>query len=100
MPEFEIHWLDHGREPQCAPDLRYPNGMDLDLSEDAALFCLVRLPYPAKRCGAHLVRCKVCGISIVITAAGRVDDPKSLKLPCWRSVMDNVNNRFRSGFRQ
>jgi hypothetical protein len=43
---------------------------------------LVDLPYPADCCGVLIVRCKKCGSGHAITTAGRVDDPKSVKLPC------------------
>ena len=79
---FEIEWIDHGREPQCAPDPDYPAGKDIDASMGATPSCLVNLPYPAKRCGVYLVRCPVCGFSAGLTTAGRSDDPRSITLPC------------------
>ena len=82
MSKFQIKWIDGGREPQCAPDPKYPKGVDIDNSLGAAITCETVLPYPAKRCGHYLVECKVCGVRIVITTAGRIDDPRSLKLAC------------------
>lgn len=83
MVDFSIEWLDKGREPQCPPDPRYPTGKDADLSKGAAKTCKTALPYPAKRCGIYLVRCRKCGVNVGITTAGRPDDPRSVTLPCY-----------------
>lgn len=82
MADFSIEWVDHFREPQCAPDPYFPKGKDVDISRDAEAACKTDLPYPAKRCGAFIVECKTCGQRIAITTAGRPDDPRSLKLAC------------------
>jgi hypothetical protein len=81
--DFEVEWVDGGREPQCAPDPAYPAGKDLDASEGAPS-CFVELPYPAKRCGLYIVKCSRCEMSIGVTTAGRPDDPRSLRMPCRR----------------
>lgn len=75
-------WVDRGREPQAPPDPTHPNGIDLDLSKGATRTCLTPLPYPAKRCGLYLVKCDRCGLTTMVTTAGRRDDPRSLKLAC------------------
>lgn len=83
--QFKIKWWDSGREPQCAPDPDFQNGKDVDLSiwcVDGWPTCEVDLPYPAKRCGVHVVECKLCGLTVGITTAGRHDDPRSLKVGC------------------
>ncbi|WP_445222201.1 hypothetical protein ACKWRH_21335 [Bradyrhizobium sp. Pa8] len=78
-----VIWVDHGREPQCAPNPNFPNGVDVDLRRDKEQpGCSADLPYPAKRCGHHLVQCDVCGYSVAITTAGRPDDPRRITLPC------------------
>ena len=78
-----VTWLDHEREPQCAPDPAYPKGVDIDLrASNGAKGCLIDLPYPAKRCGMYLVVCDRCGYSAGITTAGRPDDPKTVMLAC------------------
>lgn len=43
---------------------------------------MIDLPYPAERCGVYLVTCDKCGYSAAITTAGRVDDPRSVTIPC------------------
>jgi len=81
---ISVEWIDGGREPQCAPNPRFPNGIDLDAAHGASATCAVPLPYPAKRCGYYVVKCKACGLSVAVTTAGRPDDPKSVKLACKR----------------
>ena len=79
---LSVEWIDRGREPQNDPDPNFPEGVDLDLTHGQAKTCHTRLPYPAKRCGYFLVSCSECGFQGMITTAGRVDDPRSLKIPC------------------
>lgn len=80
--QFQVTWNDAGREPQWPPNPDYPNGIDLDTSEGAETTCTVELPYPARRCGQYLIQCGLCGYTLLVTTAGRPDDPKSIKLPC------------------
>jgi hypothetical protein len=79
---FNIKWIDRGVEPRQQPDPRYPLGIDLDLSNGAAQACTATLPYPAPRIGYYVVECKRCGCNVLVTTAGRVDDPRSVKLAC------------------
>jgi len=79
---FDIHWIDLEREPQCKPDPDYPHGIDLDMAKGRWPQCKIKLPYPARRCGVFVLDCKKCGTSIMVTTAGRVDDPRSVALPC------------------
>lgn len=81
-PQFTVEWIDHGREPQCAPNPRYPDGKDLDVSLGQTPSCKADLPYPAKRCGLYVVTCGICGLRVAATTAGRPDDPRSLTMPC------------------
>lgn len=78
----KVKWRDGKSEPQCAPNPAYPEGIDLDTSGGAAQTCTVALPYPAKRIGAYLIDCPVCGLRTGCTTAGRPDDPRSIKLAC------------------
>lgn len=79
---FDITWHDSGREPHCAPNPAYPNGIDLDVSLGLHPTCRTDLPYPAKRCGYYVVKCSRCGLEIAVTTAGRPDDPRSVTLAC------------------
>jgi hypothetical protein len=80
--KFSIHWIDQMREPQCAPDLNYPDGIDVVLAAPGVATCKADLPYPAPRCGAYFVKCEICGRDALITTAGRRDDPRSVELGC------------------
>lgn len=80
---FIVEWIDAGREPQCAPNPAYPDGIDLDATQGSgAPSCLAALPYPARRCGRYEVTCKVCHLRVAVTTAGRPDDPRSVRVPC------------------
>ena len=81
---FKIDWIDSYRKPQQKPNPLYPNGMDIDASAGAQVTCETALPYPAKQCGHFLILCRTCGQNIVVTTAGRPDDPRSLKIACMR----------------
>ena len=80
-PEFDIKWLDAGREPQCAPNPAYPDGIDVDLTNGKP-GCIIAVPYPARRCGGYVVECKKCGTKVGLTTAGRPDDPRTVRIPC------------------
>lgn len=79
---FKIKWIDSGHDPVCAPNPAFPNGITLDLSNGAKKTCRTALPYPAKRCGHYVIECPTCGLDVVVTTAGRPDDPRSVKLAC------------------
>jgi hypothetical protein len=79
---ISVKWFDSGREPKVAPNPKYPDGIDIDLSAAGRVSCQTALPYPAKRCGYYTVKCQKCGYSAIVTTAGRPDDPRSVKLPC------------------
>lgn len=81
-PHFSIEWIDSGREPQCAPNPDFPNGIDVEGCPPSVTACKVDLPYPAKRCGMYIVECSVCRFKVAVTTAGRPDDPRSVKIPC------------------
>jgi hypothetical protein len=78
----KITWIDRGMEPKCQPDPSYPTGVDADVSGGSKRTCKINLPYPAKRCGVYLVKCKLCGSSVALTTAGRADDPRSVTIAC------------------
>jgi hypothetical protein len=89
--DIEVEWKDAGREPKVAPNPAYPNGIDLDMSAGAAATCSVVLPYPAKRCGYFVLRCRTCHQVIAVTTAGRRDDPRSAKIACKLSDETKAN---------
>lgn len=77
-----IRWHDSGREAQNPANPKYPDGVMLDLSARASQTCMVELDYPAKRVGHWIIECTDCGLRVACTAAGRRDDPRSVKLAC------------------
>lgn len=83
---WDIEWIDRGREPQVPPDPNYPSGIDITLTAEetagGAPSCTRPLPYPAKRIGFYAVKCLTCNQHVIITTAGRPDDPRSLQLAC------------------
>jgi hypothetical protein len=79
---FRIDWIDSGREPQLPANPAFPDGVDVDLSERATTTCVVDLPYPAKRCGAYRIQCDQCGTGVMVTTAGRADDPRAVRIAC------------------
>lgn len=83
---FIFKFLDSGREPRCAPNPAFPNGMDVDMSRGSAVTCIAAIPYPAPRCGVMIVECTKCGLRNGLTVAGRVDDPRTVKMACKREL--------------
>lgn len=92
--QFHVEWRDSGREPQCRPDPKYPNGIDVDVSGGAVNSCIYELPYPAKRCGVYIVTCKLCGFRGGCTTAGRPDDPRSIEVPCKMLAATKAERRI------
>lgn len=86
---MKVYFEDHGREPRCAPDPRYPDGIVVDLSGGLAGACEATLPYPAPRCGLMRLECENCGLRVAVTVAGRRDDPHTVRLACKRPSMFN-----------
>jgi hypothetical protein len=82
MNRLVVTWLDAKREPQNPADPRYPDGIDIDMTSGATKWCNTALPYPAKRCGSYLIECRICRMTVVVTTAGRADDPRSVKIAC------------------
>lgn len=78
---LSVEWIDRHREPQCPPNPRFPKGIDVDIS-GGEQSCVTDVPYPAKRCGAYHITCKRCGYSALVTTAGRIDDPRTVRVPC------------------
>jgi hypothetical protein len=79
-----IEFKPSGRgKAQCPADPAYPNGIALDCrTDDARPSCRFPLGYPAPECGHWIVCCDTCGVKIVATAAGRPDDPTSVRVNC------------------
>lgn len=90
ISKFKIVWVDSGRDPKCPPNPKFPFGMDVDISNKQEATCSTPLAYPTKRCGYYRIECLACGMSVVVTTAGRVDDPRSIKVACKRPEKGKV----------
>jgi len=82
LPDWEIQWVDSGRHPKHPSDPRYPHGIDIDVSLAANPACKASLPYPTPRCGHYIIECRACGQVVMLSTAGRRDDPRTLKMAC------------------
>lgn len=78
---IKVTWIDSQREPQVPFNRDWPYGVCADIAQGKPA-CVTELQWPAPRCGAFYVECDICGTNALITTAGRVDDPRSVKLPC------------------
>jgi hypothetical protein len=78
---LHAEWFSEGRTAQHPPDPRYPLGIAVDGSAGRPS-CSISLPYPAPCVGKWIIRCDVCDTVSMVTAAGRVDDPHTVRLPC------------------
>jgi hypothetical protein len=79
---LHAEWLgEGGRKAQHPPDPRFPLGIIMDCAEGRPA-CSISLLYPAPCVGKWLIRCDVCATLSIVTAAGRVDDPHTVRLPC------------------
>jgi hypothetical protein len=74
-------WFSEHRRAQYPPDPAYPLGMSCDLSRGRPS-CAVALEYPAPCVGKWLINCDLCGTNAIVTAAGRPDDPHTVRLAC------------------
>jgi hypothetical protein len=80
---FSVEWLSRNRKAQCPPNPAYPNGKDVSCPiAPGQPSCQAPIPYPASECGVWVVRCLICKASVGVTAAGRPDDPRSVRMPC------------------
>jgi hypothetical protein len=80
---IDVIFLDSGREPQCKPDPKFPDGKPINLATSPlAKTCTSNVPFPAPRCGLYAIRCLECGFTAMVTVAGRPDDPNTVTMPC------------------
>jgi len=80
--QFKVSWVDGHREPTVEPNPEFPNGIDLMAGDETKPRCRVELSYPAERCGYWKVECRICGQRVMVTTAGRPDDPRSATFNC------------------
>jgi len=83
MSNFTVQWKPSGRgQARCSPDPHFPSGKSVNLAGNKEPNCTIRLDYPAPECGIWYCRCDTCGITVGVTAAGRPDDPTTVRVPC------------------
>lgn len=81
--QFDYAWLQRGDGiARVKPNPDYPDGIDVDASVHGQESCMTPLPYPGVCVGTHCIECKICGTRVGVTAAGRPDDPRSIRVPC------------------
>lgn len=81
-PQFDIKPTLRRGPPQHPANAAYPNGVDVQEAAPGVPSCRVDLPYPAPERLVWSVRCRRCGFTLAITAAGRADDPRTVTVPC------------------
>lgn len=82
MLDFTIKFIPSGRgAAQCPPNPEFPKGVMIDAAGEKTA-CAVTLPYPAPECGMFMLECRICGMKVAVTAAGRPDDPMIVRVPC------------------
>lgn len=89
-PQFDVKFVPSGRgKARCEPNPEYPDGIHINLAMKGMPSCSFDLPYPAPECGHWESKCKECGYTCVVTAAGRPDDPRSATFPCAKQARNN-----------
>lgn len=86
---LRVTWGGSGERPKCAPNPEYPLGKPMDFTRGEAKHCVADLPWPAKGIGYYVIECAKCGIRVACTTAGRSDDPRSAKVPCYANYLSN-----------
>jgi hypothetical protein len=86
--DVAVKFIPSGQgKARCPPDPRYPEGFVLKADvPNGVPCCTFYLPYPAPECGWFKVECEKCGINILVSVAGRPDDPLAVILPCEEKV--------------
>lgn len=83
MVGAKVDWIDGGIEPTQRPNPAFPDGTDVGpVIVPPMMGCKFALPYPAKRIGSYRVVCEACGQLMLVTTAGRADDPRSVTMIC------------------
>src|SRR5690348_5568396 len=86
--QFEIWWMDEGRDAEDVGNPAFPKGVVLDTARKGEPACIVIVPYPAVRCGAYFITCRRYGLTAIATTSGRADDPRAVRVPCHLSGAD------------
>jgi hypothetical protein len=79
---ISVRWLKRGDMAQHPANPAYPDGVIVDLTNGQSQHCPVPMKYPAPEVGTWFILCRTCGYRAAVTAAGRADDPREVRLPC------------------
>lgn len=83
MPvDITFHKSGRGKA-QCPPNPEFPEGVAIEPKlPPGTRACTFLLQCPAPECGHWRIECRECGLVVAVTAAGRPDDPISIRVPC------------------
>jgi hypothetical protein len=96
-PIHKVTFVPSGRgKARCSPNPNYPEGIAFDDTPTGTSGTTIILPYPAPECGYWDIQCGICGQRFAITAAGRPDDPVSIKHICRENFYGNIQTNNRS----
>jgi hypothetical protein len=82
MPDISIRWVKRGDKARSPANPAYPAGVVVDVTNGQKPFCTMPLLYPARCVGTWFLTCNICGLTAAVTAAGRADDPREVRLAC------------------
>lgn len=78
-----VMFLESGRPAPAKGDPQFPDGRDVDLRcPSLEIGCCYNVPYPAPRPGSYILECSRCTATATVVVAGRVDDPRTVVMPC------------------
>jgi hypothetical protein len=79
-----IEWWDYDVDSVDPADSAHQLGRSLDYSNGQVPHCVFIVPWPAARCGHYVIKCYRCGGAYAVQTNGRLDDPVSVKVGCFR----------------
>jgi hypothetical protein len=83
---FDVKFNDSGYKSTKPADPKFPKGVDVSTAKPGEKSCCRNLPYPAPGIGTYSVVCRDCGLTALVSVAGRADDPRSITLPCKKKL--------------
>lgn len=82
---LKTRFISQGRKADTPANPAFPDGINVNMCGIARECCSTELPYPAECVGSWHITCDACTISVLITAAGRRDDPRWLYVACMKN---------------
>jgi hypothetical protein len=83
LEKHEVVFISAKRgKAKCQPDPNFPNGMIAEARIPGLAHCYVKIPYPSPEIGWVHIRCKECDVTMLLTVAGRADDPVAAAVTC------------------